>query len=133
MAKVIYDFREGLEKEKIVYKKKKRDPVHDCYFLLYLLATWAWIVGWFALFLFAYTIHEFTAFWIYIAFWLAFVISFIIIAVLNIVESKNKKIVINEVKEAEPNFVHEVIAEHQPVMNNNGGIVKNSERAEFIK
>jgi magnesium-transporting ATPase (P-type) len=128
MTKVIYDFREGLEREKIVYKKKKRNSVHDCYYVLYLLGTWAWTVAWFSLFLYAYTQHEFTAFWIYIAFWLAFVISFIIIAVLNIVNSRKKK----EISVEQPVIVQEVIVEPQPVVMINGDRVNTNERAEFI-
>lgn len=147
MAKPIYDFREGLEKENIVYKKKKREPIHGLYYFLYLMATWAWTVGWFALFLYAYTNHEFIAFWVYIAFWLAFAISFIIIATLNIMESNKKKkekikqeeIHVVEVIETHPNDM--VRGQPQPViymngdMNHNNNIINtiSNERVEFIR
>ncbi len=120
MGKTIYDFREGLEKDKIIYKKTSFSCKYAIYYILYLLLTWAWMAGWYALFHIAYTYNEITAFWTYIGFWLFFniiLIGFIIrnLAVyygkryhkaLNALELEKKQTSnTHEVKETERNFL----------------------------
>ena len=90
MVKVIYDFREGMEREAMVYKKKP-NVTHGFYYFFYLLLTWGWTVAWFSLFQYAYLNHESIAFWVYIAFWLAFAISIIVVGAINIVKYKDRK------------------------------------------
>jgi predicted membrane protein len=84
MGKVMYDFREGMEKEKIVYKDTGVDCRSFMYYVGYLLFTWVYMAGWFALFLYAYIYHESIAFWVYIACWLAFTIFLIVILSWNL-------------------------------------------------
>lgn len=84
MGKTIYDFREGLEQDKIVYKNDRCDCKSCVYYTGYLLFTWGLAVGWFAIFQVAYIFHEPIAFWVYIGFWLAFIVSFLIVATVNL-------------------------------------------------
>src|SRR5690349_13581011 len=92
MGRVEYDFREGLDAEKIVYKNTSWDWRAAMYYLGYLLLTWAWAAGWFALFHYAYIYNEQTAFWTYIGIWLAFIGVLLFIIIRNlVVHSNNKK------------------------------------------
>ncbi len=91
MVKAVYDFREGLEKDKIVYKNDKWDWKGCFYYLLYLFATWGWAVAWFAVFQTAYIFNEKTAFWIYIGLWFAFIITIITIYMVNLIRFYKKK------------------------------------------
>ena len=100
MVKIEYDFREGLDRDHIIYKKKGYDCKFCCYYVLYLIATYAFTAGWYALFHYAYINDEPTAFWVYIAFWLAWVILIVTIAVANLmVHYRNKRA--RKAKEAE--------------------------------
>jgi type VI protein secretion system component VasK len=99
MGKVIYDFREGLDQEKIVYKKTGWDCLSLIYYLGYMLFTWAFAAAWFALFQYSYINHEPIAFWVYIACWLVFMIVLIYILGRNLYKDhklnseKEKKLV----------------------------------------
>jgi hypothetical protein len=74
MGRIVYDFREGLDQEKIVYKNTSWNLKHGFYYILYMLATWGWAAGWFALFQYAYINNEPIAFWVYIGCWLLFMV-----------------------------------------------------------
>jgi hypothetical protein len=94
MGKIIYDFREGLDQEKIIYKKTGWDCLSFVYYLGYMLFTWAFAAGWFALFQYSYINHEPVAFWVYIACWLVFMIVLILILGRNLYKDyklKSKK------------------------------------------
>jgi hypothetical protein len=101
MGKIEFDFREGLDKDHIVYKRSGFHWTHCVYYIGYLLFTWGITVAFFALFQFVYTNYEPVAFPIYIALWLAFVISIIIVAVMNLVNYKKTKHVRKAKKDAE--------------------------------
>jgi len=92
MSEPMYDFRDGILLEKVVYKD---DSCNFGYVLLYLaclLLTWIWASGWFALFFYSYVFHERVAFIVFIVIWLIFAIFVIIIGFLTIQRSKNEKI-----------------------------------------
>jgi hypothetical protein len=111
MGKLEFDFREGLDKDHIVYKKKGFDCKHCIYYLMYLLFTWGYTVAFFALFQYAYTNHELVAFPIYIALWLLFIVALTTIAIINLVKYQRNK-VIKKAKKLEENRPHQI--EHQP-------------------
>jgi hypothetical protein len=93
MGKLEFDFREGLDKDNIIYKRKGFDWKHCIYYFGYLFFAWGYTVAFFALFQFAYVNHEPVAFPIYIALWLAFMIALIVVAAVNLVNyGKQKKI-----------------------------------------
>jgi hypothetical protein len=77
MGKVIYDFREGLDKEKIIYNNTSFDCASFWKFVGFVLLSWGWMVGWFALFQFSYIFHPKTAFWVYVIVWLVVIVFFI--------------------------------------------------------
>ena len=92
MSEPMYDFRDGILLEKVVYKD---DSCNFGYVLLYLaclLITWIWASAWFALFFYSYVFHEKVAFIVFIVIWLIFAITVIIIGFLTIQRSKNEKI-----------------------------------------
>ena len=92
MSEPMYDFRDGILLEKVVYKD---DSCNFGYVLLYLgclLLTWIWASGWFALFFYSYVFHEKVAFIVFIVIWLVFAIIVIIIGFLTIQNSKKEKI-----------------------------------------
>ena len=92
MSEPMYDFRDGILLEKVVYKD---DSCNFGYVLLYLaclLLTWIWASAWFALFFYSYVFHEKVAFIVFIVIWLIFAITVIIIGFLTIQRSKNEKI-----------------------------------------
>ncbi len=100
MTKIEYDFREGLDRDHIIYKKSGYDWDFSWKYILYLIATYVYTAAWFALFHYAYITNEPTAFWTYIAFWLLWVILIVSIAVSNlIIHYRNKRI--RKAKEAE--------------------------------
>jgi hypothetical protein len=100
MAKIEYDFRQGLDRDHIIYKKTSYDWKFLVQYIFYLILTYAFIAGWFALFHFAYINNEKISFWVYIGFWLVWVSSIISIAVNNLrIHYKNKRI--RKMKEAE--------------------------------
>jgi len=77
MGKVIYDFREGLDQEKIIYKNTSCDCASFMKFVGFVLLSWGWTVGWFALFQYSYIFHAKTAFWVYVIVWLVVILLFI--------------------------------------------------------
>lgn len=91
MGKILYDFREGLDQEKIVYRNTDCDCKSVVYYLLYLMFAWSWVVVWFALFHYAYIYHEPIAFWVYIGVWLTFIIGLSSIIIYNLVNHSIKK------------------------------------------
>jgi hypothetical protein len=101
MGKLEFDFREGLDKDHIVYRKKGFDCKHCIYYLGYLLFTWGYTVAFFALFQYVYTNHEPVAFPIYVSLWLAFLIFFFINAVRVLRNYQDVKKIKKANKEAE--------------------------------
>ena len=88
----MYDFRDGILLEKIVYKD---DSCNCQYLLLYiacLLLTWIWGCGWFALFFYSYVFHERVAFIVFLVIWCIFAAIVIVIGFLTIQKSKKEKI-----------------------------------------
>ena len=68
--KVLFDFREGIDGSKIVYKDEKFwDGKVVFGYLGWLLLTWIYASGWFALFLFTWIYDRKSAFIIYIVIW----------------------------------------------------------------
>ena len=50
MGKIIYDFREGLEKEKLIFKENTHKCRDFSFCTLYLLFDWIYACSWYALF-----------------------------------------------------------------------------------
>jgi amino acid permease len=84
MGKVVYDFREGLDLEKIVYKNDGINWKECIYYTLCIIGCWVYTAGWFALFHYAYINSEPTAFWIYVGIWLGFAIFLVIVIGYNL-------------------------------------------------
>lgn len=91
MVKVIYDFREGLDKEKIVYRDTSCDCASFWKFVAFVLFSWSFMIGWFALFQYSYISHGRTAFWVYVIVWLVAVISFASWVTYYLIAYTNKK------------------------------------------
>ena len=67
---VVYDFREGLDSSKIVYKNKSKCDCGDVFkYLGYLLATWIYASAWFALFLYAWIEDRISTFITFLVVW----------------------------------------------------------------
>ena len=94
-----YDFREGILLDKVVYKDKSHNWIHNLLFFASLLVTWAWGVCWFALFFYAYIFHEWATMWVFIAFWLLWAVAVIGIGFYTIQRSKIQKEKKREMKE----------------------------------
>ena len=102
MGKIVYDFREGLDKEKIVYKNETWNVKYRFYYILYMLATWIFTAAWFGLFQYSYINHEATAFWVYIGCWLAFMVVLLGIISYNLCvyySNKNRKLIMRKNEE----------------------------------
>ncbi len=84
MGRIEYDFRDGLDKDHLIYKKKGNDCKFCCYYLLYLLATYINCALWYALFHYAYINHEPIAFWVYVGCWLFWVLTIVVVAIINL-------------------------------------------------
>jgi hypothetical protein len=89
MAK--YDFREGLEKEKIIYVNKFWDWRSFLSYIGYMLFTWGFVVGWFILFQYAFINHPLISVWVYGFCWLTFIIITVTILISNLVKHRNAK------------------------------------------
>lgn len=89
MAK--YDFRQGLEKEKIIYKNKYWDWRSFLKYIGYLLFTWSIVVSFFALFQFAFIYHPSISVWVYGFCWLTFVLITITIIIINLIKHRREK------------------------------------------
>ena len=91
MSEPVYDFRDGILLEKVVYKD---DSCNCGYVLLYLgclLITWAVGCAFFALFFYSYVFHERVAFIVFLVIWCVFAVIVIVIGFLTIQRSKNEK------------------------------------------
>jgi hypothetical protein len=68
--KTEYDFRDGIEGSKLVYRNDETCNCRDCWsYIGYLLATWIWACGWFALFLKSWLLDRKAAFIAYVVIW----------------------------------------------------------------
>ena len=133
MSEPIYDFRDGMLLEKVVYK----DESYNCgYFFLYLLClllTWIWGSGWFALFFYSYVFHEKIALITFVVIWCIFAAIVVTIGILTIQRSKNEKRIKKEKKEERERELNEIKeakrrrAERMKNMNENnfGDIITN--------
>ena len=92
MSEPLYDFRDGILLEKVVYKDDSCNFGYVLLYLLCLLLTWMWGVGWFSLFFYSYIFHEKPTFIAFIVIWGVFAISIAVIAFLNIKKSENEKL-----------------------------------------
>jgi type VI protein secretion system component VasK len=101
MGKIVYDFREGLDQEKIVYKSSGWDWSAICGYGGYLILTWIWACGFFALFQYAYINHEPVAFWVYIGIWLAFVALLLTVIIYNLGTYYSNKALKKKLREEE--------------------------------
>ena len=109
MSEPIYDFRDGILLEKVVYKD---DSCNCGYVLLYigcLLLTWIWGCAWFALFFYSYVFHEKIAYIVFLVIWCIFAVIVIIIGFLTIQRSKNEKIRKKQEKEEREKQLKEII------------------------
>ena len=91
MSQPMYDFRDGILLEKVVYKDTSCNFGYVLLYIACLLLTWIWGSGWFALFFYAYVFHEYPTYIILIVIWLVFAITVIVIGILTIQRSKNEK------------------------------------------
>ena len=87
----MYDFRDGILLEKVVYKDNSFNCLYILYYLGCLLLTLIWGSAWFALFFYSYVFHEPVAFIVFIVIWAIFMIIVIIIGFLTIQRSKAEK------------------------------------------
>ena len=87
----MYDFRDGILLEKVVYKDNSCNFLYVLYYIGCLLLDWIWGGAWFALFFYAYIFHEKVAFIVLIVIWCVFMIFVIIIGFLTIQRSKSEK------------------------------------------
>lgn len=78
MGKLEYDFREGLDGTKRVYHDDRWCNCTEFWgYIGYLIATWCWMAGWFALFLHAWLEDRVVTFWVFIGVWFGFLIFLI--------------------------------------------------------
>ena len=91
MSEPMYDFRDGILLEKVVYKDDSCNCGYTLLYLLILLLTWIWGCAWFALFFYSYIFHEKVAFIVFIVIWCVFAVIVIVIGILTIQKSKNEK------------------------------------------
>ena len=91
MSEPMYDFRDGILLEKVVYKDTSCNFGYVLLYLGCLLLTWIWGSAWFALFFYSYIFHEKVAFIVFIVIWCVFAIIVIVIGFLTIQSSKKQK------------------------------------------
>jgi len=91
MGKIIYDFREGIDKEKIIYRNTSCDWASFFKWTGSVLLAYIWTCAWFALFNYAYINHAKTVFWTNTMIWIAFVIFFIARCVYVYIRHYNRK------------------------------------------
>ena len=91
MSEPLYDFRDGILLEKVVYKDDSCNFGNVLLYLGCLLLTWIWGCAWFALFFYSYVFHEKATFIVFLVIWCIFAVIVIIIGFLTIQKSKNEK------------------------------------------
>ena len=104
----MYDFRDGILLEKVVYKDESCNFGYVLLYLACLLLTWIWGCAWFALFFYSYVFHEKATFIVFIVIWCLFAITVIIIGFLTIQRSKNEKKRKRELKEEREKQMKEI-------------------------
>ncbi len=104
----MYDFRDGILLEKVVYKDESCNFGYVLLYLACLLLTWIWGCAWFALFFYSYVFHEKATFIAFIVIWSLFAITVIIIGFLTIQRSKNEKKRKRELKEEREKQMKEI-------------------------
>jgi hypothetical protein len=73
-----FDFREGIDIDKIVYKNTRTRWEHAIYYFLCMLFTWLYAFGFLWLNFYLYANYEDVVKWIFIGVWVAVVLSIII-------------------------------------------------------
>jgi len=108
MGKIVYDFRDGLEPEKLIFKENTHKCKESTYWILYLLLDWIYACGWYALFHWAYINYEDISFWVLGISWIVFVLAFIINSIINLKINSNakKERKLKELEEQEKMNVH---------------------------
>ena len=91
MSEPVYDFRDGILLEKVVYKDNSCNFGYVLLYLGCLLITWAVGCGFFALFFYSYIFHEKAAFIVFLVIWCIFAVIVITIGFLTIQDSKIEK------------------------------------------
>ena len=104
----MYDFRDGILLEKVVYKDESCNFGYVLLYLACLLLTWIWGSAWFALFFYSYVFHEIATFITFIVIWILFAITVIVIGFLTIQRSKNEKKRKRELKEEREKQMKEI-------------------------
>ncbi len=92
MSEPLYDFRDGILLEKVVYKDDSCNCQYTLLYLALLLLTWVWGSAWFALFFYSYVFHERSTYIVFLVIWCIFAATVIVIGYLTIKRSKNEKI-----------------------------------------
>ncbi len=73
MAKIEYDFRDGIDGNKKVYYDKRWFKWKELLaYIGLMLLTWAYTSGWFALFLYGWLTDRWVALWVFVGVWFAF-------------------------------------------------------------
>ena len=109
MSEPMYDFRDGILLEKVVYRDDSCNCGYVLLYLLCLLLTWIWGCGWFALFFYSYIFHEKVAFIVFIVIWGIFAIIVILIGILTIQRAKNEKLRKKQAKEERERQMKEIM------------------------
>ena len=99
MGKIIYDFREGLDKEKIIYRNTSCDWASFFKWIGSVLLVWIWMAGWFAVFQYSYINHAKTAFWVYCIIWLTFMICLVSWLAFRVIRHYRRKSKLKKEKE----------------------------------
>lgn len=113
--KVEYDFRDGLDHKKMVYKKKGGCSCGEFWgYLGYLLATWIWSAGWFALFFYAWMTDREATFITFIVVWMVFMLGLIFLFVIpnlyrHYRKSKEKKLKKQQEKDEKERLLREAL------------------------
>ena len=108
MSEPMYDFRDGILLEKVVYKDDSCNFAYVLYYLGCLLLTLIWGCGWFSLFFYSYVFHEKVAFIVFLVIWGIFAITVIVIGFLTIQNAKAQKKRKKEEKERREKEIKEI-------------------------
>ena len=120
----MFDFREGLDPEKAVYKDDSYDWVSVLKYIGFLLFAYCWGMGWFCLFFWLYGTYQRVTFWVFIGIFLAHIISIVIVGAINIQKNKTRKINKRKAKEEKEEQMKRIIEQkrkRKPNVTKQGG------------
>ncbi len=86
-----FDFREGIDIDKIVYKNTRTRWEHAIYYFLCMLLTWVYAFGFLWLNFYLYANYENVVKWVFIGVWIAVVLSIVIRGGIILAEYYSKK------------------------------------------